>query len=216
MKKIFLSVLGAALMFGCSTTSKDIITSTETIEPKPVLLKEAKEVITPDWVSAGSGVFQPSNVEGKEVFAGVGLTKYIEASEQVQTKADDDARNNLAQVLADFNKGIIRYHQAVKEPTQSGWISKEKLHTAISHTAVTLLLETEVVDTWTHPTSSDSFSLVQLDLKKVQSALTSGTELNEREKESVKFITKWVFKNMQLQKERQLLFSKLNRAMAMD
>ena len=83
MKKIFLSVLGAALMFGCSTTSKDIITSTETIEPKPVLVKEVKEVITPDWVSAGSGVFQPSNDEGKEVFAGVGLTKYIEASEQI-------------------------------------------------------------------------------------------------------------------------------------
>ena len=80
MKKIFLSVLGAALMFGCSTTSKDIITSTETIEPKPVLLKEAKEVITPDWVSAGSGVFQPTNDEGTEVIVGVGLTKYIEAS----------------------------------------------------------------------------------------------------------------------------------------
>ena len=216
MKKIFLLVLGAALMFGCSTTNKDIITSTETVEQKPVLLKETKEVVTPDWVTAGSGVFQPDHDEGKEVFVGVGLKKYIEASEQVQTKADDDARNNLAQVLGDFNKGVVRYHQVVKEPTQSGWISKEKLHTSISDTAVTLLLKTEVVDTWTHPTTSDTFSLVQLDLKKVQSALTSGSELNQREKESVKFITKWVFKNMQLQKERQLLFSKLNRAMAMD
>ena len=215
MKKIILIMLSAMLAFGCSTTTKEMVGSTEMLEIKPIQTNEVKEVITPDWVSAGSGVYQSDNDENKEVFVGVGLTNYIGNSSQVQVTADDDARNNLAQVLGDFNKGLIRYHQVVKKP-ESGWIDKDKLHTAISDTAVTLLLETEVVDTWTHPLSNDIFSLVEIDFKKVQTALTSGTELDQREKESMKFISKWVFKNMQLQKERQLLFSSLNRALAMD
>ena len=215
MKKIILIMLSAMLAFGCSTTTKELVGSTEMLETKPIQTNEVKEVITPDWVSAGSGVYQSDNDENKEVFVGVGLTNYIGNSSQVQVTADDDARNNLAQVLGDFNKGLIRYHQVVKKP-ESGWIDKDKLHTAISDTAVTLLLETEVVDTWTHPLSSDIFSLAEIDFKRVQTALTSGTELNQREKESMKFISKWVFKNMQLQKERQLLFSSLNRALAMD
>lgn len=215
MKKIILITLSVMLAFGCSTTTKEMIGSTEMLEIKPIQTNEVKEVITPDWVLAGSGVYQSDNDENKEVFVGVGLTNYIGNSSQVQVTADDDARNNLAQVLGDFNKGLIRYHQVVKKP-ESGWIDKNKLHTAISGTAVTLLLETEVIDTWTHPTSNDKFSLVEITFKKVQTALASGTELNQREKESMKFIAKWVFKNMQLQKERQLLFSNLNRALAMD
>ena len=124
--------------------------------------------------------------------------------------ADDAARNSLIRVLGDFNKGLMRYHQAVKDPREPGWLDEEKLKTVINDTAATLLLDAKIVDHWNQSDSSTSFSLARLDFKKVQTAFASNNHLNRNEKTSMKFISKWVFKNMQLQKERKLLFKKVS------
>lgn len=213
MKKTILLAAGTTLMFGCSTINTDIISRPDIVDSKLTLSAEANEINVPAWVSIGSGVFQPDNKGGSEAFFGVGKTKPMEPAEQIQLIADDDARNNLAQILGDFNEGLIKYHQSVKRSSEPGWISEEKLQTAINDTAVTLLLQTEVVDNWDHPTTGEGFSLAQIDFKTVQEALAANADLSDGEQESVRFISKWVFENMKLLKERKLLFGKVSRAM---
>ena len=210
MKKIILTVIGAAIMFGCSTTNKEILSRSETLESKPVLETKIEKKETPVWVSLGSGVSLSDNHESKDAFFGVGEKKYIESPDKVQMDADDAARNSLIRVLGDFNKGLMRYHQAVKDPREPGWLDEEKLKTVINDTAATLLLDAKIVDHWNQSDSSTSFSLARLDFKKVQTAFASNNHLNRNEKTSMKFISKWVFKNMQLQKERKLLFKKVS------
>ena len=126
MNKFILTVIGAAVMFGCSTTNKEIISRSETLKSKPVLEAKTEKKETPVWVSMGSGVSLSDNHESKDAFFGVGEKKYIESSGKVQMDADDAARNSLIHVVGDFNSGLIRYHQAVKDPRESGWIDKEK------------------------------------------------------------------------------------------
>ena len=48
MNKLILTVIGAAVMFGCSTTNKEIITQSKTLESKPVLeaKKEKQEIVS--------------------------------------------------------------------------------------------------------------------------------------------------------------------------
>ncbi len=213
MKKTILLAIGTTLMFGCSTLNTDIISQPDTTEPKPILSAEVNEITVPVWVSTGSGVFQPDNQGNSEAFFGVGKAKPIEPAKQIQFVADDDARNNLAQVLGDFNEGLIKYHQSAKSSSEPGWISEEKLQMVINDTAVTLLLQTEVTDSWDHPTTGEVFSLARLDFKGVQEALTTSNDLSQDEQESVRFISKWVFENMKLLKERKLLFNKMSRAM---
>jgi len=213
MKKTILLAIGTTLMFGCSTLNTDIISQPDTTEPKPILSAEVNEVTVPVWVSTGSGVFQPDSQGNSEAFFGVGKAKPIEPAEQIQFVADDDARNNLAQVLGDFNEGLIKYHQSAKSSSELGWISEEKLQMVINDTAATLLLQTEVTDSWDHPTTGEGFSLARLDFRGVQEALTTSNDLSQDEQESVRFISKWVFENMKLLKERKLLFNNMSRAM---
>jgi hypothetical protein len=70
-----------------------------------------------------------------------------------------------------------------------------------------------VVDNWDHPTTGEGFSLAQIDFMTVQEALVANADLSDGEQESVRFISKWVFENMKLLKERKLLFDKVSRAM---
>ena len=216
MNKIILSVIGTAIMFGCSTTNKEILSRSETLESKPVLEEKIEKKETPLWVSTGSGVSLSENHESKDAFFGVGKKKYIESPGKVQMNANDAARNSLIRVLGDFNSGLIRYHQAVKDPREPGWIDQEKLQTVINDTAAILLLDAKIVDHWDQSDSNTSFSLARLDFKKVQTALASSNHLNGDEKTSMKFISKWVFKNMQLVRERKFLFSKMNQKIAME
>ena len=216
MNKLILTVIGAAVMFGCSTTNKEIISRSETLKSKPVLEAKTEKKETPVWVSMGSGVSLSDNHESKDAFFGVGKKKYIESPGKVQMDADDAARNSLIGVLGNFNNGLIRYHQAVKDPRESGWIDKEKLQAVINDTAAILLLDAKIVDHWDQSDSNTSFSLARLDFKNVQTALASSNHLNGDEKTSMKFISKWVFKNMQLVRERKFLFSKMNQKIAME
>ena len=219
MNKIILSVIGTAIMFGCSTTNKEILSRSETLESKPVLEEKIEKIEkkeTPLWVSTGSGVSLSENHESKDAFFGVGKKKYIEFPGKVKMNANDAARNSLIRVLGDFNTGLIRYHQAVKDPREPGWIDQEKLQTVINDTAAILLLDAKIVDHWDQSDSNTSFSLARLDFKKVQTALASSNHLNGDEKTSMKFISKWVFKNMQLVRERKFLFSKTNQKIAME
>jgi hypothetical protein len=106
MNKIIISVLGTAIMFGCSTTNKEIFNRSGTLVPKPILKSEIEKKGTPSWVSTGSGVSMSDNHESKDAFFGVGEKKYIESPDKVQMDADDAARNSLIRVLGDFNKGF--------------------------------------------------------------------------------------------------------------
>ena len=198
------------MMFGCSTTNKEIISRSETLESKPIKEEKVEQKETPSWVSNGSGVSLSENHESKDAFFGVGEKKYIGFPGKVKIDADDAARNSLIRVLDDFNKGLIRYHQAVKDPREPGWVDKEKLQSVINDTAAISLLDTNIVDHWDQPDSRTSFSLARLGFKKVQTALVSSNHLSGDEKTSMKFISKWVFKNMQLVRERKFLFSKRN------
>jgi hypothetical protein len=56
MNKIIITVIGAAIMFGCSTTNKEILSRSETLESKPILEAKIEKKETPSWVSTGSGV----------------------------------------------------------------------------------------------------------------------------------------------------------------
>ena len=128
MNKIILSVIGTAIMFGCSTTNKEILSRSETLESKPVLEEKIEKIEkkeTPVWVSTGSGVSFSENHESKDAFFGVGKKKYIEHPGKVQMDANDAARNSLIRVLGDFNSSLIRYHQAVKDPREPGWSTKK-------------------------------------------------------------------------------------------
>ena len=210
MNKIIITVIGAAIMFGCSTTNKEILSRSETLESKPILEAKIEKKETPSWVSTGSGVSLSDNHGSKDAFFGVGKKKYIERSGKAQIDANDAARNSLISVLGHFNKGLIRYHQAVKDPREPGWIDKEKLQSVINDTAAISLLDTNIVDHWDQSDSRTRFSLARLDFKNVQTALLSSNNLNGNEKTSMKFISKWVFKNMQLARERKFLFNKMN------
>ncbi|MBT5969291.1 MAG: hypothetical protein HOG61_07925, partial [Nitrospina sp.] len=145
-----------------------------------------------------------------------GKKKYIESSVKAQMDANDVARNSLIGVLGNFNRGLIRYHQTVKDPREQGWIDKEKLQSVINDTASISLLDTNIVDHWDQSDSRTSFSLARLDFKKVQTALVSSNHLKEDEKISMKFISKWVFKNMQLVREKKFLFSKMKPAITIE
>ena len=129
---------------------------------------------------------------------------------------NDAARNSLIRVLDDFNRGLIRYHQAVKDPREQGWVDKEKLQNVINNTTAILLLDSKIVDHWDQSDSKKSFSLARLDFKNFQMAISSSNHLNADEKTSIKFISKWVFKNMQMVRERKFLFSTMNQTIAMD
>ena len=216
MNKLILTVIGAAIMFGCSTTNTEILSRSETLESKPILEAIIEKKETPSWVSTGSGVSMSDTHESKDAFFGVGKKKYTESPDKVQMDADDAARNSLIRVLGDFNKGLIRYHQAVKDPRELGWIDEEKLQTIINDTAAILLLDAKIVGHWDQTDSNTSLSLSRLDFKKVQTVFASSNHLNRDEKKSMKFISKWVFKNMQLSRERKFLFSKMNRTIAME
>lgn len=210
MNKLILTVIGAAVMFGCSTTNKEIFSRSGTLVPKPILKAEIEKKETPSWISTGSGVSLSDNHGSKDAFFGVGKKKYIEHSGKAQIDANDAARNSLISILGHFNKGLIRYHQAVKDPREPGWIDKEKLQSVINDTAAISLLDTNIVDHWDQSDSRTRFSLARLDFKNVQTALLSSNNLNGNEKTSMKFISKWVFKNMQLARERKFLFNKMN------
>ena len=43
MNKIIITVIGAAIMFGCSTTNKEILSRSETLKSKPVLETEIEK-----------------------------------------------------------------------------------------------------------------------------------------------------------------------------
>jgi len=79
MNKIILSVIGTAIMFGCSTTNKEILSRSKTLESKPVLEEKIEKKETPVWVSTGSGVSLSENHESKDAFLGVGKKKYIDS-----------------------------------------------------------------------------------------------------------------------------------------
>ena len=210
MNKIILTVIGAAIMFGCSTTNKKIVNRSETFVPKTVLKAKIEKKETPSWVSTGSGVSLSDNHGSNDAFLGVGKKKYIESSVKAQMDANDVARNSLIGVLGNFNRGLIRYHQTVKDPREAGWINKEKLQAVINDTAAILLLDAKITDHWNNADSNTSFSLARLDFNKVQTALASSQHLNGDEQTSIKFISKWVFKNMQLVREQKFLFSKMS------
>jgi len=216
MKKIILTVIGASMMLSCSTMNKEIVSRSETLESKPIKEAKVEQKETPSWVSNGSGVSFSENHESKDAFFGVGGEKYIGFPGKVKVDADDAARNSLIRVLDHFNKGLIRYHQAVKDPREQGWIDKEKLLSVINDTASISLLDTNIVDHWDQSDSRTSFSLARLDFKKVQTALVTSNHLKGDEKTSMKFISKWVFKNMQLVRERKFLFSKMKPAITIE
>ena len=211
MNKIILTVIGVAILSGCSTTNKEIVRRPETLEPKLVVEAKIENKETPFWISTGSGVSLSENHESKDAFFGVGKNKYVDSAGKVQIDVDDAARNSLIRVLGNFNKGLIRYHQAVKDPRESGWVDEEKLQTVINDTAAILLLDAKIVDRWDQTDPKTRFSLARLDFKKVQAVFASSNHLNRDEKKSIKFISKWVFKNMQLSRERKFLFSKMHR-----
>ena len=146
----------------------------------------------------------------------MGKKKYIESPDKAHMDANDAARNSLIRILGDFNSGLIRYHQAIKDPREPGWVDGEKLQRVISDTSATLLLDAKITDYWNNSGSNTSFSLARLDFKKVQTTLASSNHLNGDEKTSMKFISKWVFKNMQLVRERKFLFSKMNQTIAIE
>ena len=125
MHKIILTVIGAAIMFGCSTTNKEILSRSETLESKPVLETKIEKKETPVWVSMGSGVSLSDNHESKDAFFGVGKKKYIESPGKAHMDANDAARNSLIRILGDFNSGLIRYHQAIKDPREPGWVMEK-------------------------------------------------------------------------------------------
>ena len=216
MNKIILTVIGVAILSGCSTTNKEIVRRPETLEPKLVVEAKIENKETPFWISTGSGVSLSENHESKDAFFGVGKKKYVDSPGKVQMDVDDAARNSLIRVLGNFNKGLIRYHQAVKDPREPGWVDEEKLQTVINDTAAILLLDAKIVGHWDQTDSKISFSLARLDFKKVQAVFASSNHLNRGEKKSMKFISKWVFKNMQLSRERKFLFSKMNRTTAVE
>ena len=207
-------VIGAVVMFGCSTTNKEIEIQPEMLELKPVTAVKPEQKERPSWVLTGSGVSLLDSNESQDAFFGVGVKKYRGSPEEIQMDANDAARNSLVRVLGNFNSGLIRYHKAVKDPREPGWISKEKLQTVINDTTSILLLDSKIVGHWDQSDSNTSFSLARLDFKKVQTALASSNHLNGDEKTSIKFISKWVFKNMQLVRERKFLFRKVNQTIA--
>ena len=91
MNKINLTVVGAILLFGCSTTNKEIASRSETLESKPVVEAKREKEKTPSWVSTGSGVSLSDNHESNDAFFGVGEKKYTESPDKVQMDADDAA-----------------------------------------------------------------------------------------------------------------------------
>jgi hypothetical protein len=214
MNKIILMVIGAVVMFGCSTTNKEIVIQPEMLELKSVTAVKPEQKERPSWVLTGSGVSLLDSNESQDAFFGVGVKKYRGSPEEIQMDANDAARNSLVRVLGNFNSGLIRYHKAVKDPREPGWISKEKLQTVINDTTSILLLDSKIVGHWDQSDSNTSFSLARLDFKKVQTALASSNHLNGDEKTSIRFISKWVFKNMQLVRERKFLFRKVNQTIA--
>jgi hypothetical protein len=72
MNKIILSLIGAAIMFGCSTTNKEILSRSETLESKPVLEEKIEKKETQAKKKTGSGVSLSENHESKDAFFGVG------------------------------------------------------------------------------------------------------------------------------------------------
>ena len=89
MNKVILTVIGAAILFGCSTTNKEILSRSETLKSKPVLVTKIEKKETPVWVSTGSGVSMSDNHESKDAFFGVGEKKYIESPDKVQMDASN-------------------------------------------------------------------------------------------------------------------------------
>ena len=65
-------------------------------------------------------------------------------------------------------------------------------------------------------TNAHMKEILDAGFKKVQTVFASSNHLNRDEKTSMKFISKWVFKNMQLVRERKFLFSKMNQTIAME
>ena len=216
MKKIILTVIGAVIISGCSITSKEIVMQTEIFKLKPVITVKTEKKERPSWVLTGSGVSLSNSNESKDTFVGVGVKKYSKSPDKVRMDVNDAARNSLIRVLDDFNRGLIRYHQAVKDPREPGWVDKEKLQNVINNTTAILLLDSKIVDHWDQPDSKKNFSLASLDFKKFQMAISSSNHLNADEKTSIKFISKWVFKNMQMVRERKFLFSTMNQTIAME
>ena len=216
MKKTILTVIGAVLISGCSTTSKEIVIQPEIFKLKPVMAVKSEKKERPSWVLTGSGVSLSNSNESKDTFVGVGVKKYSKSPDKVRMDVNDAARNSLIRVLDDFNRGLIRYHQAVKDPREPGWVDKEKLQNVINNTTAILLLDSKIVDHWDQSDSKKSFSLARLDFKKFQMAISSSNHLNADEKTSIKFISKWVFKNMQMVRERKFLFSTMNQTIAME
>ena len=216
MKKTILTVIGAVLISGCSTTSKEIVIQPEIFKLKPVMAVKSEKKERPSWVLTGSGVSLSNSNESKDTFVGVGVKKYSKSPDKVRMDVNDAARNSLIRVLDDFNRGLIRYHQAVKDPREPGWVDKEKLQNVINNTTAILLLDSKIVDHWDQSDSKKSFSLARLDFKNFQMAISSSNHLNADEKKSIKFISKWVFKNMQMVRERKFLFSTMNQTIAME
>ena len=216
MKKIILTVIGAVLISGCSTTSKEIVIQPEIFKLKPVMAVKSDKKERPSWVLTGSGVSLSNSNESKDTFVGVGVKKYSKSLDKVRIDVNDAARNSLIRVLDNFNRGLIRYHQAVKDPREQVWVDKEKLQNVINNTTAILLLDSKIVDHWDQSDSKKSFSLARLDFKNFQMAISSSNHLNADEKTSIKFISKWVFKNMQMVRERKFLFSTMNQTIAME
>ena len=216
MKKTILTVIGAVLISGCSTTSKEIVIQPEIFKLKPVMAVKTEKKERPSWVLTGSGVSLSNSNESKDTFIGVGVKKYSKSPDKVRMDVNDAARNSLIRVLDNFNRGLIRYHQAVKDPREPGWVDKEKLQNVINNTTAILLLDSKIVDHWDQSDPKKSFSLARLDFKNFQMAISSSNYLNADEKTSIKFISKWVFKNMQMVRERKFLFSTMNQTIAME
>ena len=82
MNKVILTVIGAAIMFGCSTTNKEILSQSETLESKPVLETKIEKKETPVWVSLGSGVSLSDKHESKDAFFWCGEEKIYRVSWQ--------------------------------------------------------------------------------------------------------------------------------------
>jgi len=164
------SLLIVGLVFGCTSMPEQTRVIVGDYQP-------------PDWVNKGSGAFKDGN--DNKVFYGVGLADGMKNLSLQRTTADDRAIANLA---TQMNAVVKRLKKDYESITAAGKDSTEREN--VDNAMKVLVNETvsgsKIIDHWEHPGKNVLYSLVRVELTKLQKQIDSHKELSDESRDAIK------------------------------
>ncbi len=178
-----LAVIFAASLSGCS--SKPV-----KMEPVPIPAQYAAEEKTvikgaPDWVNRGSTIAVKA---GGRVLQGVGRAEAVGDLAQQKSMADDKARSEVSKLLDQYLLELGNDYK-VQSGTAENIDVLQELRSGIRQD----LAATRITASWRDPATNVIWSIAELDIRNIKSAMSNTADLNPDIKQFIELSADKIF-----------------------